>query len=186
MGRLEKGLIHVYTGNGKGKTTAAFGLAVRALGEGLRVLIVQFLKGKAPLTGEAALVKVMTKGARVIRFVNEKHPIFVPEEKFDENELRNQIEKDFSVTREIVMTGHYDLVILDEINNVINGGWLDVAEVKDLIRRRPENVELVLTGRNAHQDIIEMSDYVTEMKSIKHPSEKGVKAEEGIEFEEGK
>lgn len=184
MSRLEKGLVHVYTGNGKGKTTAAFGLALRALGEGLKVLIVQFLKGKVPLTGEAALTKIITRGgsARIIRFVNEKHPIFIPEGKFDENELKEQIEKDFSLIREIVMTGQYDLVILDEINNVINGGWLDVEEVKDLIRRRPENVEMVLTGRNAHQDIIEMADYVTEMKSIKHPSEKGVKARRGIEF----
>lgn len=182
MGRLENGLVHVYTGKGKGKTTAAFGLAVRALGEGLRVLIVQFLKGKAPLTGEAALIKVTTRGARIIRFVNEEHPMFVSKKDFDENKLREQIGKDFLLTREMVMTGEYDLVILDEINNAMKGGWLSVDEVKDLIGKRPKNVELVLTGRGATEEIIEMADYVTEMKLIKHPSEKGVKARRGIEF----
>lgn len=184
MGRLQVGLVHVYTGKGKGKTTAAFGLALRALGEGLRVLMIQFLKGKVPLTGEAALTKIMTRGgsARIIRFVNEEHPMFLPKKGFDEEKLREQIRKDFSLTREMVMKGDYDLVILDEINNVMKNGWLDVAEVKDLIKRRPKNVELVLTGRDAPKEIIEMADYVTEMREIKHPSQKGIKARRGIEF----
>lgn len=182
MGRLERGLVHIYTGNGKGKTTAAFGLAVRALGEGLKVLIFQFLKGNAPLTGETALIKVITRGAKIIRFLDEKHPIFVPEERFVEKKLKEQIEKDFSAAKEIIMKGDYDLVILDEINNVMKNGWLSKGEVQDLIRQRPKNVELVLTGRGAPEEIIEMADYVTEMKLIKHPSQKGVKARRGIEF----
>lgn len=184
MGKLDLGLVHVYTGKGKGKTTAAFGLALRALGEGLRVLIVQFLKGKVPLTGEAALTKVMTRGgsARIVRFVNEEHSMFVPKKDFDENKLKGHIKKDFFLAKGLIMNGHYDLVILDEINNVITGGWLSVAEVKDLIKRRPKNVEIVLTGRNAPKEIIDMADYVTEMRQIKHPSKKGIKARRGIEF----
>jgi cob(I)alamin adenosyltransferase len=184
MGRLGVGLVHVYTGKGKGKTTAAFGLAIRALGEGLKVLIVQFLKGRVPLTGEAALTKIMTRGgsARIIRFVNEEHPMFLPKKGFDEDKLREQIKKDFSLTKGLIMNGNYDLVILDEINNVIKGSWLSVDEVKDLIKKRPKNVEIVLTGRDAPKEIIEMADYVTEMKSIKHPSGKGIKARRGIEF----
>lgn len=184
MGRLQNGLVHVYTGKGKGKTTSAFGLALRALGEGLRVLIVQFLKGRVPLTGEAALTKIITRGgsAKLIRFVNEEHPMFIPKKEFDEKKLREQIKKDFSIAKELIMNGDYDLVILDEINNVVKGGWLNVDDVKDLIKSRPKNVEIVLTGRGALKEIIEMADYVTEMRQIKHPAKKGIKARRGIEF----
>jgi len=174
-------LVHVYTGKGKGKTTAAFGLAIRALGEGLKVLIVQFLKGKAPLTGEVALTKVMARGAKIVRFVNQSHPIF-NKKRFDHNKLREQIKKDFTTTAELIMKGDYDLVILDEINNVMRHGWLSVEEVRELIEKRPGNVEIVLTGRDAPKEIIEMADYVTEMREIKHPSQRGIKARRGIEF----
>ena len=184
MGRLQKGLVHVYTGKGKGKTTAAFGLALRALGEGLRVLIVQFLKGKVPLTGEAALTKIMTRGgsARIIRFVNEVHPMFIPKKEYDEKKLSGLLKEDFSLAKRLIMNGNYDLVLLDEINNVMKGGWLSVAEVKNLLKKRPMNVEIVLTGRDAPEEIIEMADYVTEMRQVKHPSKKGIKARRGIEY----
>lgn len=176
------GLVHVYTGDGKGKTTAAFGLALRALGKGLNVLIVQFLKGKVTSGGEGIIKKAMPKNIKILRFAGEQHPIFIPSEKFDEKRLKEVIRRDFDRARRLVLKGWYDLAVLDEINNVINGGWLSVDEVKDLIKRRPKNVEIVLTGRDAPKEIIEMADYVTEMREIRHPSRKGIKARRGIEF----
>ncbi len=180
MAEHGKGMVHVYTGEGKGKTTAAFGLALRAIGEGLKVIIFQFLKGKSS-TGETVL-KDMSGNVKIVRFENEVHPMFLPKKEFNQDKLSGQIEKDFSLVSETIMKGEYDLVILDEINNVMRSGWLNVEEVKDLIKKRPERVELVLTGRNAPQEIMEMADYVTEMRSIKHPSDRGVRARRGIEF----
>ncbi|MEW6409890.1 MAG: cob(I)yrinic acid a,c-diamide adenosyltransferase [Nitrospirota bacterium] len=179
--RLQRGLVHIYTGKGKGKTTAAFGLAMRAVGEGLKVLIIQFLKGRVPLTGEAAIAKVMFQSIEILRFNDQVHPLFAGRNS-DENKLKESIASAFAITRKKIESGEYDLVVLDEINNVIKGGWLSVAEVAELIKNKPVHTELVLTGRNAPKELIDISDYVTEMKMIKHPSKTGIKARRGIEY----
>jgi cob(I)alamin adenosyltransferase len=167
---LEKGLTHVYTGSSKGKTTAAFGLALRALGNGMKVLVVQFLKGGGRLSGEAKFLSE-TPGAEVICFTDQRHPIF-SKDKDGDNEI----------ARDKINSGEYGLVILDEINNCMREGWLDVREVVKLIGEKPESVELVLTGRGCPQEVIDVADYVTEMQVVKHPAQNGVKARKGIEY----
>jgi cob(I)alamin adenosyltransferase len=176
---LKKGLVHVYTGSSKGKTTAAMGLAFRALGQGLKVLVVQFLKGE----NESGEIKMLSEipGAEIIRFPDQRHPLFC-KEGCDIGELKKSITGGFALAREKVLSGEYDVAVLDEVNNCVKDGWLDVEEVVSLIREKPENVELVLTGRGCPERIIELADYATEMTVIKHPARGGVKARKGIEF----
>ncbi len=173
------GLIHIYTGEGKGKTTAAIGLAVRAAGNALKVLFVQFLKGGEE-SGEIKIFKGLKKNIEVIRF-DQRHPIFF--KKGDTKKgLINAAKDALKLIDEKIKSDKYDLVILDEINNLIVQGWADVNELMDIIRKRPKGVEIVLTGRGASDELIEMADYVTEMKAIKHPFKKGIKARKGIEY----
>ena len=176
------GLVHVYTGDGKGKTTAAFGLAVRALGRGMRVLVVQFLKGSGRLSGEAEFLG-HSESAEVICFEDQRHPTLCRGPKpVDVEELKASIQAGFALAVEKIMSGQYDLVVLDELNNCAKEGWLDSADITKLIREKPEGVELVLTGRGALPEVIELADYVTEMRLVKHPAQKGVKARKGVEF----
>ncbi len=175
------GLVHVYTGDGKGKTTAAFGLAARALGRGMRVLIVQFLKGNGRPSGEAEFLR-HSELAEVIYFENQRHPLLCRGEAVDLDALKGSIQAGFRLAVEKIMSGNYDLVVLDEVNNCAKEGWLDAADLTKLIREKPEDVELVLTGRGALPEVIELADYVTEMRLIKHPAQKGVKARKGVEF----
>ncbi len=177
---LKTGFVHVYTGFSKGKTTAAMGLALRALGQGLRVLVVQFLKGGDSESGE---IKMLSKipGAEVIRFTDQRHPLFC-KEGCDIEELKKSIRWGFARAKEKVLSGDYDLAILDEVNNCVKESWLNFEDVVSLIKERPENLELVLTGRGCPKEIIGLADYVTEMTVIKHPAENGLKARKGIEF----
>ena len=177
---LKKGLVHVYTGFSKGKTTAATGLALRALGQGMRVLVVQFLKGGGSVSGE---IKMLSKipGAEIIRFADQRHPLFC-KEGCDIAGLKKSIRRGFALAKEKALSGEYDIVILDEINNCVKEEWLEAEEVVSLINEKPENLELVLTGRGCPKEIIELADYVTEMTVIKHPAENGLKARRGIEF----
>ncbi len=177
----EKGLTHVYTGSSKGKTTAAFGLAIRALGSGMKVIVVQFLKGGGRLSGEAKFLS-RTPGAEVICFTDQRHPIFSKETGDNIEALVASIRLGFETARHKVLSGNYDLVILDEVNNCMREGWLDVKEVVKLIKEKPEGVELVLTGRGCPEEVIAVADYVTEMHVVKHPSQGGTKARRGIEF----
>lgn len=173
------GLIHIYTGEGKGKTSAAIGLAVRAAGNGLKVLFVQFLKGGEE-SGELKIFKVLQENIEVIRF-DQRHPIFF--EKGDTKEGLIMAAKDaLSLINEKIKSGKYDLVVLDEINNLVSQGWADVNELIEIIKERPKGVEIVLTGRGASTELIDMADYVTEMKAVKHPFKKGIKARKGIEY----
>ena len=175
----KSGLLHIYTGEGKGKTTAAIGLAVRAAGNGMKVLFVQFLKGGEE-SGELKVFKGLQDNIDVIRF-DQRHPIFF--KKGDTKEELTKAAKDaLKLIDEKIKSGKYNLVILDEINNVVSQGWADVNELKDIIRKRPEGLEIVLTGRGASEELIEMADYVTEMKAVKHPFKKGIKARKGIEY----
>ncbi|MFQ5891698.1 MAG: cob(I)yrinic acid a,c-diamide adenosyltransferase [Candidatus Methanofastidiosia archaeon] len=168
-----KGLIHIYTGNGKGKTTAALGLSMRALGHEFRVYIIQFMKEGYPY-GE--LVVLQKLGIEIERFGRGHFIRDKPSTK--DVELA---EKALERAREVLKSQMYDLVILDEINVAIHFGLLSKEEVLELLREKPDATELVLTGRFAPKELIEVADYVTEMVEVKHPYRKGMKARDGIE-----
>jgi len=176
----ERGLTLVYTGNGKGKTSAAIGLAVRATGRGLKVLIIQFIKSPQRTYGEKLVfdklgIEMVQKG---IGFTWTKTP----------EEHRDALREAWRFARERVMAGEHQLVILDEINNALAIDRFPVAdvlpleEVLELIRQRPQGMHLVLTGRSAHPQIIEAADLVTVMEPVKHYYEEGVPAVLGIEY----
>jgi cob(I)alamin adenosyltransferase len=174
--RLEKGLVQVYTGDGKGKTSAAFGLALRAIGRGLKVYIVQFIKGGfdyGEIHGVEQLPCLELRAFGSGRFIMEEPP------KKEDVDLARRALK---MAESIVRNGEYDVVILDEINVAMSLKLIPVADVVNLAACRPEHVELILTGRQAPSEIIAMADLVTEMKEIKHPFKKGVPPRRGIEY----
>ncbi len=175
---MSKGLIHVYTGEGKGKTTAAFGLAKRAVGHDKKVLIFQFLKSKMQDSGEITSAKKL--GIKVVRFNDQTTPFFDPDIKVDD--LKKALRAAISLAIKEVKTGSYDIVILDEFNTAISCGYAELNDAREIIKNKPEGLELIFTGRNAPDELIELADYVTEMRMIKHPFKKGVKARKGIEF----
>ena len=187
-GRLERGLVQVYTGDGKGKTSAAFGLALRAIGRGLKVFIVQFIKGGFDY-GELYSVKGL-KNLELKAFGRGKFVLEFPDRSLKARlPVRRRGERDVELAKEAlelaaqkVKGGSYDIVILDEINVALHLELIELGEVVELIRSKPKHVELVLTGRDAPPQIIEMADLVTEMREIKHPFRKGVAPREGIEF----
>ena len=178
MADVRRGLIIVNTGPGKGKTTAAMGTALRAVGQGLRVLMLQFLKGSwhygeldaVQAFGDKFVMKQMGRG-----FVK------VGAEKPDAEDVR-MVEEAWAEADNAIQSGEWDLVVLDEINYAISYGMLDPARVVGSLRKKPEQVHVILTGRNAHPTIIEIADTVTEMRQVKHAYEKGVMAQRGIEY----
>ncbi|MEM3507407.1 MAG: cob(I)yrinic acid a,c-diamide adenosyltransferase [Candidatus Bathyarchaeia archaeon] len=175
--KKEFGLIHVYTGDGKGKTTAALGTALRAIGWGFKVYFIQFLKRKSILKEGA--FKVLNKNP------NFKHKAFGAGAFIIEKPLRKDYEearKALTFSKEVIMSKEYDLVVLDEIINAINLKLIAIEDVLDLIKNKPKNVELILTGRDAPKDLLDFADLVTEMKMVKHPFSKGVYARKGIEY----
>lgn len=177
---MKEGLIHVYTGEGKGKTTAAIGLAVRAAGQGLKVCIVEFLKGGGRGSGEQNQI---SENIPNIEFLSSdvNHPMF-QKKKLPQATMENSAENLFELFREKAMSGNYDLIVLDEINNVIDSGYLRWDDVATFLQEKPAGLELVLTGREAHPQLQAMADYVTEMLKIKHPYDKGCIARRGIEY----
>lgn len=168
------GLIHIYTGNGKGKTTAAFGLALRALGSGARVIIIQFMKSPKvygeQMMAEKIGIKIESYG--LPKFVHRKP------EKDDIEAVKKALKR----AREVIQSGEWDLVILDEICVALGFKMIEIEEVKKLIKIKASNTELVLTGRYCPEELFELADYVTEMREIKHPYQKGVIARKGIEY----
>jgi cob(I)alamin adenosyltransferase len=176
MPRLEKGLVQVYTGNGKGKTTAAFGLALRAIGRGLKVYVIQFIKGGfdyGELYTVDKLLNLKLKAFGRGKFITEK-----PAKKED----IAPAEEALALAETIVKNGEYDIVILDEINVALSLKLISLEKVLELIKKKPEHVELILTGRYVPNEIVEVADLVTEMKEIKHPFNKGYMARKGIEY----
>lgn len=174
--KLAQGLIQVYTGNGKGKTTAALGLALRAAGREMTVCMIQFMKGGAPC-GEHLAALRLAPYLEIIRAgregrVNRENPA---------GEDVRLARKALAMAREALSGEKYDLVILDEINGAIACGLISVDEVLSLMESKPPDVELVLTGRNAHERIIAAADLVTEMREVKHYFKAGVRARPGIE-----
>jgi len=175
---LKKGLIIIFTGKGKGKTTAAMGQALRAVGQGLKVLMLQFIKGTLNY-GELESIKrlepdfeIQPLGKGFIR----------SNSKLDENEAQENVNQSWKQARNEILSDKYDMIILDEINYVISYGLLPVEEVLALFEEKPDRLHLILTGRDAHQSIVERADLVTEMNEIKHQYSKGIKAQKGIEF----
>ena len=171
-----KGMVQIFTGNGKGKTSAALGTVLRALGHGLKAYIVFFMKGKYPYGEFSTLSKlpnvdVDSFGLRCLTDRTNINP-----EEIEQAKLA------MSAAREAMLSGNYDLVVLDEVNVAVNFKLIELDEVVRLIGDKPQNVELVLTGRYADARLIELADLVTEMVKIKHPYDKGVKARKGIEY----
>jgi cob(I)alamin adenosyltransferase len=174
--RLENGLVQVYTGDGKGKTSAAFGAALRAIGRGLNVYIIQFIKGGFDY-GELYVVEKLPN-LKLAAFGRGK---FVTEVSPHEEDVKLAKEA-FELARKVVQSGEYDVVILDEINVALNLKLVKVDEALQLIKNKPVHVELILTGRYAPRQIIEVANLVTEMNEIKHPFTEGVKPRKGIEY----
>ena len=173
-----RGLILINTGPGKGKTTAAMGTALRAVGNGMRVLMIQFLKGSwhygeldaVKSFGDNFVLKQMGRG-----FVK------VGGAETDPEDIR-LVEAAWAEARQAIYSGDWDMVVLDEINYAIGYGMLDPAIVADALRLRPEMVHVILTGRNAHPLLVELADTVTEMREMKHAYQKGILAQRGIEY----
>ena len=173
---LEQGCVQVYTGNGKGKTTAALGLALRAVGRGLTVCMFQFIKGGGRYGEHLAAEKL----APLLTIIQSGRPGWVNTK--DITEDRRVAQEAFARARELLTSGEFDLFICDEINGAVGFGLIDVEQVLDLINLKPKRTELVLTGRNVDERIIEAADLVTEMCEIKHYYKAGVPARTGIEM----
>ncbi len=170
---MGKGLVHIYTGDGKGKTSSATGLAIRCAGYGKKVKIYQFLK--ATPTGELESLKKL--GIDVVR-INTCESFY-----YDMTETEKQITKEETLNAvESLFSEDYDLVVLDEILCTLNNGILSVDDVIQIIKNKPQKTELVLTGRNMPQILMEYADYVSEIKCVKHPYQNGVDARCGIDF----
>ncbi len=176
MGEIQAGLVQVFTGNGRGKTTAALGTVLRAVGQGLRVHIIHFMKGTYPYGEQKALTYL--PNVTVSRFGKLD---FVDPNNVKEDE-REEARKALEAGREALHSGNYDIVVLDEVNIASGWGLIPVEKVLELIKEKPNNVELILTGRYADQRIIEAADLVTEMVERKHPYQKGTKARKGFEY----
>lgn len=173
---LEQGMVQVYTGNGKGKTTAALGLSLRAVGHDMQVCVVQFMKGGGPYGEHAAAERlfpnltICTTGRSGWVTKDNPHPK-------DLAEAQEGVE----LARIALGSGRYDVVVLDEINGAVDFGLIGVEEVLELLALKPDNVELILTGRNAHEKLLERADLVTEMREVRHYYRQGVQVRKGIE-----
>ena len=173
---MEKGYVQVYTGNGKGKTTAALGLALRAVGHGLRVLMIQFTKGQRDY-GELRAAERLAPYLTIAqmgrdKFVSKDHPAS------EDIELAR---KGFAAAREAVESKSYDIVILDEINVAVDYGLVALSDLLNLLDHKPDGVEIILTGRNAKPEVLERAHLVTEMVEKKHYYTQGVRARKGVE-----
>lgn len=172
------GLIHVYCGNGKGKTTCALGLALRAAGAKMNVVIIQFLKGSD--TSELLSLKnipqiSVLRNTQDFGFVNNMTPQQL-------EEVKQMHNNNLNIALRLIETEKCDLLILDELTYVYDMKLIDTEKIDSLINNKPENLELVITGRNPSSVFIDNADYITEMKALKHPFDKGIHARKGIEF----
>ena len=175
----EDGLVIVYTGGGKGKTTAALGMALRAVGYGHKVCMIQFIKGSwhygemdssKKLAPEFELVAI---GKGFVGILDDTSP---------KEDHEKYAEEAIKICKDKILSDKYDLIILDEINYAVNLGLINIKSVMDLIKLKPKKLDLVLTGNHAKEEILKLADLVTEMKEIKHPFQSGIKAKKGIDF----
>ncbi len=172
-----KGLVSIFTGEGKGKTTAAIGLAVRAAGHGLKAYIIMFAKGGQFSRGEERALSCVPN----ITFDT------YPQDKWLKKgsitpQQKSLAQAALGRAKEAMLCGRYNIIVLDEINIAVDYNLVSIDDVVELIKEKPAGVELVLTGRHAHPKLIEMADLVTDMVKIKHPYDKGINAREGIDF----
>ena len=174
---LRRGMVHVYTGNGKGKTTASLGLALRALGHGYRVFMLQFMKGSKEYGELQAAEKYLPN----LAIVQSGLETFVIKENPSKEDL-DLARQGLDIAKKTVTDGVYDLVILDEINVALDFNLIPLAEVLELLKNKPPHVELVLTGRYVPQEVIDAADLVSDVTLVKHPYYQGVEAREGIEY----
>ena len=174
--RNSEGLVQVFTGNGKGKTTSVLGAILRAVGHGLKVYIVFFMKGDYPYGEFDTLRKLPDVDVASFGFRRLTDPANIKPEEIEQAKLA------FSTVREALLSGNYDIVVLDEANVALAWQLIELDEVLKLIDDKPRNVELILTGRYADNRLLERADLVTEMVKVKHPYDAGVQAREGIEY----
>jgi cob(I)alamin adenosyltransferase len=176
---MSKGLVIVYTGKGKGKTTAALGMALRAIGYDHKVCMIQFIKGSwhyGEMTSSKRLepeFELTAIGKGFVGILDDKSPI---------EDHKKMAEEALKVAQEKINSKKYNIVILDEINYAVNLGLVNLKDVLEIISSRPDDVNLVLTGNHVRDEVIEEADLVTEMKEIKHPFKSGIKAKKGIDF----
>ncbi len=176
---LTKGLVIVYTGKGKGKTTAALGMALRAVGYNHKICMIQFIKGSwhyGEMTSSKRLepeFELTAIGKGFVGILDDKSPI---------EDHKKMAEEALKIAKEKITSKIYNLVILDEINYALNLGLINLQDILDVIAARPDDVNIVLTGNHARDEIIEKADLVTEMREIKHPFKSGIKAKKGIDF----
>ena len=173
---FDRGLVEIFTGDGKGKTSAALGIALRALGHNLRVHVIFFMKGGYPYSERQMLAQLHN-----ISFSSFGQDYFVDPNNI-KPEAKEEARKGLDKAHEVLHSGNHDVVILDEINVAVGWKLLEVSEVLQLIKNKPKNVELILTGRYADPRLIDVADLVTEMMEVKHPYGKGVKARGGIDY----
>ncbi len=174
--KKHKGLVLINTGHGKGKSTAAFGMLLRAWGRDMKVAAVQFIKSQTSKYGEHRALEKM--GVEIIPagrgFTWTSH---------DLDEDAERARHGWKTASEMILSGDYDVMMLDEITYPVRYGWIDAKEIVDTLSRRPEMMHVVLTGRNAADELVEYADLVTEMKMVKHPYEsQGVTAQKGVEY----
>ena len=173
------GLVIVYTGGGKGKTTAALGLALRAVGHGKRVRMIQFIKGSwhyGEMTSSSRLepeLEMVAVGKGFVGIIDDTSTI---------DQHRKVAGEAMAMAKRDMSSGKYDIVILDEINYAVHLGLVKEDDVMNVVRSKPDHVDIVLTGNHARPDIVEMADLVTEMREVKHPFKKGIRAREGIDY----
>ena len=170
------GLVQIFTGNGKGKTTAALGTILRATGHGKRIFVVFFMKGEFPYGERTALLRLPNVEVASFGSMDFCNPQAIkPEE-------TAQAKQALAAVREAMLSGRYDIVVMDEVDVAVAFNLITVDDVVALIKDKPAQVELILTGRYADDKLIEMADLVTEMVKIKHPLDRGIKARQGIEY----
>lgn len=179
MAKLENGYVQVYTGNGKGKTTAAIGQGVRSAGNELKVYMVQFLKTFD--TGELKSIKKLEPYFQIFRFETPRGFFWTLNDK-EKEELKIEIQEAYKFCYEALEKNKCDVLIMDEIMGALSNKLVSVEQILELIKIKPKSLELILTGRNVPEEIVKKADLVTEMKEIKHYFEKGVVAREGIEY----
>ena len=175
--QLDKGLVSIFTGDGKGKTSAAIGTVVRAAGQGLHSFIVFFMKGEDYVHGE------MNSLAEIpgVSFANFGQKGRVDKEAVSAENI-GQAKLALNTARDAMLSGNYDIIVLDEVNIALDYGLLELEEVVGLIEDKPQKVELILTGRYANPKLVQMADLVTEMLMIKHPYTRGIEARRGIDY----
>lgn len=179
--RKRKGLVIVFTGDGKGKTTAAIGMAVRAAGHGMRVKIVQFIKGTWR-TGETEALKALAPHVEHVRtgrgFTIER----MRDPRVSDEEHREAARRGLALAAEAIRSGSYDLVVLDELLGAIKADLVSITDVLALMTGKPPMLHVVITGRDAPPELVDAADMVTEMRLVKHPYQQGIRAQPGVEF----